>query len=202
MDFETALTSVREARNHVEAARDAIGEVRNDLDLDNEAHHEFLQELFESAYPEITAVASTPARDAIYSEAVASGGPVLSMFNEYAAYMELVSMVQGSENTNFSRPSNAFATEVAEANNPVTAAYSILRKNKRLTDNQVVTVLEAAFPIATNGLDEATRDYLYSLAVERGVTHVEVANAYVELAELITAVRFMEDEDEYEDEEA
>lgn len=197
MDRQEALESVEQARDRVESARDAITEIRHDVDVDRDEDYDYLQALFEAAFPETTAVTADSALATVFSQAIESDGPLLSSFNEYAAYMELIAMVQGSENTNFARPTNALATEVAEANNPVSAAYAILRKNKRLTGNQIVTVLEAAFPIATNGLDEETRDYLYSLASERGVTPVEIANAYVELAELITAVRFMED-DEYD----
>lgn len=195
MDLTEALVTVKNARDHVEAVRDVLPEVRTQLDLEDEGDHNYLQRLFEAAFPDTVLGMSLQARHVVYDQAFTSGGPLMSVFNEYASYMDLATRVQESENTNFTRPSNPYATEVAEANNPIGAAYSILRKQKKLTDNQIVTILEAAFPLATNGLDEETRDHLYGLAAERGVTPVEVANAYGELVELITAVRFVEDED-------
>lgn len=188
MNVTDIVKEVRSKRDKPEAVRDAIADHRDELS------EEDLQTLFEAGFGDVVLRLAHTTRDQIFDAATYQGGPLMSAFNEYGAYMELAERVLDSENTNFSRPANSFANEVAEANNPIGALYSILRKQKGLSDSQMTSVLEAAFPLATNGLDEETRDYLYRLASERGVTPVEVANVYGELVDLVTAIRFVEDE--------
>lgn len=199
--FAEALVTVRKARNKVEAVRDAIEDLRPQLSLGDQGDLNYLQRLFEAPFTDVAIRTSLTARSAVFYEALDKGGPLMSIFNEYAVYMDLANRALHSSNTNFERQSNAYATEVAEANNPISAAYSILRKNKNLTPNQTTTILEAAHPLATNGLDEGARDYLYLLASDRGVTLVEIANAYGELVDLLMAVRFSEDHEGYPEEE-
>lgn len=195
MERTEVIESVLKARDSVDAVRDFLPDLRSELDLEDDLDVDFLRSLFEAPFSEVVEKSAINARENIFFHAIDKESTLLSAYNEYVNLMSLMSKISDSANTNFSRPASDYAVEVAEANNPVGAAYAILRKNKKLTDKQVTVILEAAFPLATNGLDEEARDFLYELASERGVSSVEVANAYVELAELVTAFRFMADDD-------
>lgn len=194
-----AFVTIGQSRDKIEATRDMILAIRSLLSLEDEGDLNYLQRLFEGPFVAEVQKLSLTAREALFYDALATGGSLLSIFNEYATYMDLAKRVLESPNTNFERTLNPHAVEVAEANNPIGAAYAVFRKNKTMTSNQAVGVLEAAHPLATNGLDEDTRDYLYELAADRGVTSIEIANVYGQLVDLVMAIRFSEDDDTVED---
>lgn len=191
MELLEALSAVKTSRrNRPEVLRDVIPEIRSSIDLNKDDDLEFLRVLFEASLPDITAQLSKTALESIFYATQTTGAPLLSSYNEYVSYMKLAQQVLNNKNNNFSRPRNSLAAEVTDSNNPINAAFGILRKSKNLSDNQITAVLEAAFPLATNGLNEETRDSLYGLANDRGVTPIEVANVYIELVDLITTIRF------------
>lgn len=190
-----AVANVRKARDKVEAVRDVLPAVAPQLSLDDEGDTNFLQRLFEAAFPDQIMVMSKAGRSSVFWTALDSGGPLMSTFNEYAQYMELLERIVGEPVANWERPGNQYSAEVFEANNPLGTAFALLRKHKSLTDNVVASILEAAFPLAVTGLDEETRNSLFQLAADRGVTPIEIANAYIPLVEMLADVRFLEDED-------
>lgn len=195
MTDQTQVELIKRSRDKVETARDVL------LDFRPALEEEVTQDIFEAAFPDTMAVLNTEAKVTLYNTACNAEGPLLSIFNEYAAFAKLAYSLINDTDPTFTRPLSGLAADILEANNPVGQIFNTIRAHKNLSDGQLVNILEAGFPLATNGLSEETRDYLFQLALDRGITNIEIANSYIELIDLVVAVRFLEDaeEEEYEE---
>jgi len=184
INLAEAIKRVKRSDSPIVTARNLISKCRKDLTVENNK-----RKFFETAFNEIKTLPKE-ARDEIYNVASESAGGPINQFNEYVSYASLAIDVHNAKTAAFDRPSNVYSTEVHNSNNPLSSMFSIVRKNSKITDGQFVSILEACYPQAVRGLEEKLRDRVFQMASDRGASNVEIANMYIELAELISMVRY------------
>jgi len=184
-------TTVAKAKDPVDATRDIVQERAGKLT------EKSAKKLFELPYEQRGRLGDfdEETRELIFETAVNEAkdpktGKLLwgSAFNSYAALLELVKVVRTPGEFKESS-SGQYAEQVFNAPNRVGAVFAILRKHKDMGAEDARNLLELAHSTALIGLSTDARKAVFAYAADRGVSWLEVANIYSELADIIARVK-------------
>lgn len=183
-------TTVAEAKDPVDATRDLVAERSANLT------EKSARKLFEAPYEKKGRLNDfdEETRELIFNTALEEGGTSKgkqlwgAAFNSYAALMELIAEIR--KPGEFKETSGGqYAESIYESRSPIGAVFALLRKHKDMSDEDARGLLEQAHGTALAGLSTEARKALYNYAADRGVSKLEVANQYVNLADLASRVK-------------
>jgi hypothetical protein len=114
-----------------------------------------------------------------------------AVFNTYVEIAELIEVIRADHAPAPEEPLTDLALEVFSAQNRLSALFYVLRTHKEMSEAQGRSVLQAAFPLAIQGLSEEAKLAIFSYVYERnsGLGWGQVAEEYTKLMELVTRVK-------------
>lgn len=179
-------------KSELNAVRDFLEENRTSLSEAN------VQKKIESAYADLLKDLSKDARAILFVSAKEDAGTLadgsISWMSVFNSYVELAALVEKVRDTTDVMPDDIYtdlALEVLGAQNRMATLFYIVRKNPKLTEEGLRSLIEAAFPTVLNGVPEKARrslfDFAYSRASSFGIA--QVVEEYTNLIDLVREVK-------------
>lgn len=184
----TLENDILSAKDPIDKARDVIAE--NSAELTPKK----ARKLFEAAFTKILDELEDYDREFLFEMALEESGAtddrILwgSAFNSYAALLALVKAIRKPGEFKEGTPSS-YADEVMSAGNPLGAVFALFRKHKDMSRNDAKGILELAFSSSLVGLSNEAREAVFDYAADRGVSWLEVGQAYDNVIDVVRRIK-------------
>lgn len=176
----------------VNKTRDEIADSADEL-TDKKA-----RTLFESAFPTLVDDLTQDARLALFQAAKAESEVLRkghiswnAAFNSYVSLMRLTETIRAEDGEYTESVYSDLALEVLNSANRMTTLFYIVRKHKDMSEEVGRSVLEAAFPVALNGVSEEAKRAIFTHAYERASSlgWGQVIEEYTNVMDIISQLK-------------